>query len=155
MEVARSETCVSFPSMVASCGTVVTWPSQEPARVFILSKDFCASDWVVAAAAAKAVAAIRMNTTEVAMRDFMVSVSLFLCFFLFFKCSCGNLFGLQKHIPPTSDVVNYNTITNASFILLKSEIQATSETSGLASKKYSAERRQAEGGTASTDMTAL
>src|SRR5260370_32808166 len=77
------------------------------------------------------------------------------CFFLFFKCSCGNLFGLQKHIPATSDVVNYNTITNASFILVRSEIRATSVTSGLASEKYLAERRQGGGGSASANTTAL
>jgi hypothetical protein len=61
-------------------GTVVAAPSQVPARLFILSNDFCAFDWVGAAAsAAKAVAAIKTNTTEIAMRDFIsVSFSLFL-----------------------------------------------------------------------------
>src|ERR1035438_7320446 len=77
MEVRRSETCMSLPSISACGGRVVTWPSQEPARVFSLSKDFCASDGVAAASAAKAVAAIRTNTTESAMRDFMFSVLLF------------------------------------------------------------------------------
>src|ERR1700727_976654 len=38
MEVTRSETCRGAPSMV---------PSQEPARAFSLSKDFCASDCAV------------------------------------------------------------------------------------------------------------
>src|SRR5271167_786841 len=44
MEVTRSETCMSLPSISACCGTVVTLPSHEPAKVFILSKDCCASD---------------------------------------------------------------------------------------------------------------
>jgi hypothetical protein len=51
---------------------VVTAPSQVPARLLILSKDFCASEVAVAAAsAAKAAAAIKTNTTEIAMRDFI------------------------------------------------------------------------------------
>src|SRR6267154_3395274 len=79
MEATRSETFASVPSMSACCGTVVTGPSQEPARVFILSKDFCASDW------AKAVAAIRTNRRESAMRDFMFSVLLILL-----RCIGGN-----------------------------------------------------------------
>src|SRR5260370_24382161 len=45
MDVTRSETCVSLPSMSACGGTDVTGPSHQPARVFILSKDFCASDF--------------------------------------------------------------------------------------------------------------
>jgi hypothetical protein len=36
--------CMSLPSMSACSASVATWPSQEPARVFNLSKDFCASD---------------------------------------------------------------------------------------------------------------
>jgi len=38
----------ALPSISACCGTVVTWPSHVPARVFILSKDFCRSDWAKA-----------------------------------------------------------------------------------------------------------
>src|SRR5258708_11164280 len=48
MEVARSETCMSLPSISPCGGTGVTWPFHEPARVFSLSKDFCASDWAKA-----------------------------------------------------------------------------------------------------------
>src|ERR1700693_13614 len=66
MEVTRSEACVILPSMSACGGTVVTWPSQEPARVFSLSKDFCASDW----AKAKVHSDIR-TTDSIKRRDFM------------------------------------------------------------------------------------
>jgi hypothetical protein len=55
--------------------------------------------------------------------------------------------GASKHIPTTSDVVNYNTITNASFISLKSGIHATGVTSDPASEKYLAEHRPGGGGT--------
>src|ERR1700674_1064540 len=65
MEVTRSETCMCLPSISALGGNVVMRPSQEPAKVFSLSKDFCASD------CAKAVAASRTNRTESAIRDFM------------------------------------------------------------------------------------
>src|SRR5574340_20017 len=44
LEVTRSENCANLPSTVGSCGKVVSWPTHEPARVFSLSKDFCASD---------------------------------------------------------------------------------------------------------------
>src|ERR1700728_3359056 len=45
MEVTRRERCAGLPSMSGCGGTVVTWPSQEPARALRLSKDFCASDF--------------------------------------------------------------------------------------------------------------
>jgi hypothetical protein len=51
-------------------------------------KDFCASDWATGASAANAVAAIRTNTTESAMRDFIFSVLLF-----FFRSSLRESFG--------------------------------------------------------------
>jgi hypothetical protein len=86
------------------------------------------------------------------MRDFMVSVSLFP---FFFQMQLRKSIWASKAHPATSDVVNYNTITNASFILLKSEIHATSETSGLASKKSLTEHHQGGGGTASADTTAV
>jgi hypothetical protein len=87
------------------------------------------------------------------MRDFMVSVSLFPSFFQMQLRK--SIWASKAHSKQTSVVVNYNTITNASFILLKSEIHATSETSGLASKKYLAEGRQGGGGTACAEATAL
>src|SRR5882672_12068911 len=66
MEVARSETCMSLPSISACGGRVVTWPCQEPARVFSLSKDFCASD------CAKATVESDIRTTDsTKRRDFM------------------------------------------------------------------------------------
>src|ERR1700734_3632060 len=71
MEVARSETCMSLPSSSACCGTVVTWPSHEPARVFNWSKDFCASDW------ANARVESNIGTTDsTKRRHFTVSSSL-------------------------------------------------------------------------------
>src|SRR5260370_17470040 len=82
MEVTRSETCVSLPSMSACCGTDVTWPSHEPARVFNLSKDFCASDCgrdFCALDCAKAMAESGIRTTDtIKRRDFMF---LFSCVF--------------------------------------------------------------------------
>jgi hypothetical protein len=45
MEVSRNVTCMDLPSISACGGMVVTRPSQEPVRVFSLSKDFCASDF--------------------------------------------------------------------------------------------------------------
>jgi hypothetical protein len=66
-----------------------TGPSHSPARLFMVVKDFCASedtgapedicasDWVEAAFAANAVAAIRTNTTESAVRDVMFNFSFF------------------------------------------------------------------------------
>src|SRR5580704_18629440 len=45
MEVTRNVTCINLPSMSEFWGTVVKWPSHEPARLFRLSKDFCASDF--------------------------------------------------------------------------------------------------------------
>ena len=44
MEVARRVTCIVLPSISAAGGNVLTWPSQDPARVFSWSKDFWASD---------------------------------------------------------------------------------------------------------------
>src|ERR1051325_5718630 len=71
MEVARSVTCIDFPSISACGGTVVTWPSQAPARVFSLSKDFCASDW------AKDIVQSDNRTTDSAKPiDFTFSISL-------------------------------------------------------------------------------
>src|SRR5882762_4987322 len=67
MEVTRSETCMSLASMSACCGTVVTWPSHEPARVFILPKDCCAPD------CAKATVESDIRTTDSQKRrDFTV-----------------------------------------------------------------------------------
>src|ERR1051325_9748450 len=43
MEVARIVTCTDFP-WTSDGGVVVTVPNQEPARVFIVAKDFCASE---------------------------------------------------------------------------------------------------------------
>src|SRR2546423_11934602 len=50
IDVTRSVTCMSFPSISACGGTVETLPSQVPARALSLSKDFCASDCANAAA---------------------------------------------------------------------------------------------------------
>jgi len=55
-------------------------------------KDFSASDWATGASAANAEAAIRTNTTESAVRDFIFSVLLIL--FFSFSFGCGNLFGI-------------------------------------------------------------
>src|SRR5580704_566344 len=44
MEVTRSVACISSV-LVSACGKIVRWPSQEPARLFRLSKDLCASDF--------------------------------------------------------------------------------------------------------------
>src|SRR5271154_2447481 len=86
LEVTRNEACTALPSMSGAGGMVVTWASHEPAMVFNVSKEFCASDGGALASAAKAVATIRTNTTESAMRDFiMFSFSLS-------RYSCGNLF---------------------------------------------------------------
>src|ERR1700730_2320679 len=77
MEVVRRETCMSWPSMSPFGGRVVTRPSQEPVRVFNLSKDFCASDW------AKATVESDIRTTDSRKRrDFMVSFSLAVISFL-------------------------------------------------------------------------
>src|SRR5271165_6281813 len=48
MDVTRRLACANLPWTVGSGGSVVTRPSQEPARVFSWSKDFCASDWAAA-----------------------------------------------------------------------------------------------------------
>src|SRR3954468_6778321 len=48
MEVTRNETCISLPSISGAFGSVVTFPSHVPARLFNLSKDFCASDCATA-----------------------------------------------------------------------------------------------------------
>ena len=48
IEVVRSVTCMILPSISGVGGTVVTRPSHEPARVFILSNDFWASVWATA-----------------------------------------------------------------------------------------------------------
>src|SRR5580698_3348945 len=76
LEVTRSETCILAPDISGASGTVTT-PSHSPARLFKVVKDFCASDGVVATSAAKAVAATRRNKREIAMRDFMLILSLF------------------------------------------------------------------------------
>src|SRR5258708_33461526 len=88
LEVTRSSTCTGLSPQSGWGGVAVTGPCQEPARVFSLSKDFCASDWVAAASDANALAAIRTNRTENAMRDF-ISVSPY----SLFRCGCGNVFG--------------------------------------------------------------
>src|SRR5258705_711846 len=72
MEVARSETCMSLHSMSGCCGTVVTWPSQEPARVFSLSKDFCASECAKATTESDS----RTTTDSIRLRDFIIYHSL-------------------------------------------------------------------------------
>src|SRR5947209_2366746 len=47
LEVTRNVTYMGLPSKAAFAAgrSVVTEPFQEPARVFSLSNDFCASDW--------------------------------------------------------------------------------------------------------------
>src|SRR4029077_14642217 len=98
LEVTRRERCILAPDISGASGTV-TGPSHSPARAFMVVKDFsasdgtgaaedfCASDWVAAESAAKAVAATRTNRTESAMRGF-ISVSPFLSSHF----GCGNLF---------------------------------------------------------------
>src|ERR1700722_3438873 len=75
-EVTRSDTSVTAPfPMSAEGGTVVTEPTQEPARVFSLSKDFCAPDGVAAVvSAANAAVASRTTNTESAMSGFILSL---------------------------------------------------------------------------------
>src|SRR5271169_1194849 len=43
-EVTRSEMCVSLPSDHSGISGTVTEPSHSPARLFMVVKDFCASD---------------------------------------------------------------------------------------------------------------
>src|ERR1700693_5299156 len=75
MDVGRSETCMGLPSMSACGGTVVTWPSHEPARVFSLSQDLCASDW------AKATVESNVRTTgRIRRRVFMCILLKLFCF---------------------------------------------------------------------------
>src|SRR5580704_2597595 len=72
LEVTRSERCILAPDISGASATV-TGPSHSPARLFMVVNDFCASDGTgVAASTAKAVAAIRTNRTESAMRDFIL-----------------------------------------------------------------------------------
>src|SRR5438309_1895809 len=68
IEVVRKVTVMSLPSIAGSEGTVVTRPSHEPARVFSLSKDFCASDWAKATTESNT----RANAESVRRRNFMV-----------------------------------------------------------------------------------
>src|SRR5712692_434242 len=75
MEVTRSENCANLPSTSAACGKVVTWPTHEPATVFSLSKDFCASDCTTgfcASDCAKATVESDIRTTDsIKPREFM------------------------------------------------------------------------------------
>src|SRR5437016_1361569 len=89
LEVTRRERCIGLPPDISGISATVTGPSHSPARLFMVVKDFCASDgtgaaedfcasdWVAAASAARAVAVIKTNTTESAMRGFMFMFSLF------------------------------------------------------------------------------
>src|SRR5215469_14768730 len=59
MEVVRRVTWIDLPCTSGVSGVVVMVPSQEPARAFSLSKDFCASDWANAMAGSNIRTAIR------------------------------------------------------------------------------------------------
>jgi hypothetical protein len=43
-EVTRSERCIGLPPDIAGISGTLTGPSHSPARLFIVVKDFCASD---------------------------------------------------------------------------------------------------------------
>src|SRR5208282_2726659 len=44
-EVTRSERCIGLPPDISGISGTVTGPSHSPARLFMVVKDFCASDW--------------------------------------------------------------------------------------------------------------
>src|SRR5438477_8023671 len=117
MEVGRSVTCMSLPSMLASCGKVVTWPSHEPARVFILSNDFCASDFC-ASDWAKATMESDIRTMDnIRRRDFMFdSPNFFLPSAEVFALAEPD--GRDYLGSIVTDIVNYNTVLNASSLFL-------------------------------------
>src|ERR1700678_3436363 len=98
-EVVRIWTFTIVPSGIPESFGAATVPCQGPARAFSLSKDFWASDGVEVASAAKAVAAIRRNTTEAAMRDFMFNLS--------FSVSVSS--ALTRFALLITVIVNYNT----------------------------------------------
>jgi len=56
--------CILPPDISGTSGTV-TGPSHSPARLLMVAKDFCASVWVVAASAAKAIAALERMQQKV------------------------------------------------------------------------------------------
>jgi hypothetical protein len=43
-EVTRSERCIGLPPDIAGISGTLTGPSHSPARLFMVVKDFCASD---------------------------------------------------------------------------------------------------------------
>src|SRR5215831_19135210 len=61
IEVTRSESCACLPSISGWGGVVISLPCHEPANVLIKSKDFCPSDWPIAAAESQIT---RMGSTK-------------------------------------------------------------------------------------------
>src|SRR5271169_2730510 len=89
-EVTRSEMCVSLPSDHSGISGTVTEPSHSPARLFMVVKDFCASDgtgatedFCVSDWARVTVQSDSRTTDSIKRWDFMfilLVTSYFLCF---------------------------------------------------------------------------
>src|SRR6267142_2419109 len=79
MDVTRSVTCRDLPSR--SVPVPESTPSQEPARLFSLSKDFCASDFCASDwAKAKVDSDTKTRTESIRRSDFMFHSPYFLYF---------------------------------------------------------------------------
>src|SRR5271169_2935171 len=77
-EVTRSERCIGLPPDISGISGTVTGPSHSPARVFMVAKDFCASEGTAAtedfcaSVCAKAIEESDIRTTaSVNRRDFI------------------------------------------------------------------------------------
>src|SRR5208282_3395808 len=101
-EVTRSERCIGLPPDISGISGTVTGPSHSPARLFMVAKDFCASDVTGAMEAfcasdlsmsdwAKATVESDIRTTDsIKRRDFM---------FLLLKASLLSGRGSHSHNP--------------------------------------------------------
>src|SRR5438477_2073054 len=117
LEVTRNVTYMGLPSKAAFAAgrSVVTEPFQEPARVFSLSNDFCASDWAgledfCGSDWAKTPIARNNKKADTVMRsDFIFSFSLIPYFFqpasYLLVYSVANL--LKNHSISCTVTVNY------------------------------------------------
>src|ERR1700722_10128956 len=112
MEVTRSVTCRVLPS--SSLPVPESTPSQEPARVFILSKDFCASDFCASGFCGSDCAKATADSDTKARTDSIRRKNS--CFILLKILSlrgqvCRRA-ECMRTIPSTiSDIVNYNTMS--------------------------------------------
>src|SRR5208282_3912573 len=90
-EVTRSERCIGLPPDISGISGTVTGPSHSPARLFMVVKDFCASDGTgatedcCASCCAKATVASDIRTTDSTQRKdfiFILLKKLIPCFAL-------------------------------------------------------------------------